>query len=125
MSYIEGFVVPVPTANRTAYREMSAKLAPMFHELGAISLVECWGEEVPDGNVTDFKRSVALKPDETVVFAWLVWPSKQVREAAGEKMKTDPRMQPSKDNPFDAKRMIYGGFEIMLDTGGSCGKVIK
>jgi uncharacterized protein YbaA (DUF1428 family) len=116
MSYIDGFVVPVPTNNKAKYREMSTKAWAMFKEYGALRQVECWGNDVPDGKVTDFKGAVKAKSDETVVFSWIVWPSKQVRDKAYEKMKDDSRMKPD-DMPFDGQRMIYGGFEILLDTG--------
>lgn len=117
MSYIDGFVIPVPTDRKEAYRAMAAKVAPVFHEHGATRLVECWGDDVPDGKVTDFKGAVKAEPGETVVFAWIVWPSKAARDEGNRKVMTDPRMQPGADMPFDAKRMIFGGFEVLLDTG--------
>jgi len=92
-------------------------MAPLFKEHGATRVVECWGDDVPDGKVTDFKRAVKAEPGENVVFSWIVWPSKQVREAATKKIMQDPRMQPPAEMPFDGKRMIFGGFEIVLDTG--------
>lgn len=116
MSYIDGFVIPVRTSNKQAYREMAAKAAPIFQEYGATSIVECWGDDVPDGKVTDFKGAVKAEPGETVVFSWIEWPSKAVRDAANQKMKDDPRMKMPSDMPFDGKRMIFGGFEILLDT---------
>jgi uncharacterized protein YbaA (DUF1428 family) len=116
MSYIDGFVVAVPTKNKQAYREMAQKGWALFKEYGADRMVECWGDDVPAGKVTDFQRSVAAKPDETVVFSWIVWPSKEVRDAGQVKMKDDPRMKMS-DAPFDMQRMIYGGFEVLLDVG--------
>ncbi len=119
MSYIDGFVIAVPTRNKQAYRDMAAKVAPVFHELGATQLVECWGDDVPDGKVTDFKRAVKAEPDETVVFSWVVWPSKDVRDAALARMKEDDLMQMPADAPFDGKRMIFGGFVPLLDTKDS------
>ena len=116
MTYIDGFVVPVPAANKEAYRTVSAKMAPIFMEHGATRLVECWGDDVPDGKVTDFKRAVNAEPDEVVVFSWIVWPSKAIREEGSKKIMADPRMKAS-DMPFDGKRMIFGGFELMLDVG--------
>jgi uncharacterized protein YbaA (DUF1428 family) len=118
MSYIDGFVVPVPTAKKDAYMKMCADAAGMFKEYGALRVVECWGNDVPEGKVTDFRRAVAAEAGETVVFSWIVWPSKEVRDAANAKMKDDPRMQNMSDMPFDAKRMIYGGFVPMFDTAG-------
>ena len=116
MSYIDGFVVPVPTEKKAAYRDVAAKMAEYFKELGATRVVEAWGNDVPDGKVTDFKMSVKAERNENVVFSWVEWPSKQVRDAANEKMKNDPRMKDMSDMPFDGKRMIFGGFEPLLDT---------
>ncbi len=118
MSYIDGFVIPVPNGNKDAYREMAAKVAPIFAEFGATRMVECWGDDVPDGKVTDFKRAVQAEAGETVVFSWIVWPSRAARDEGNKKIMVDPRMKPGPDGmPFDGKRMIFGGFELMLDTG--------
>ena len=116
MSYIDGFVVPVPNDKKAAYRETATKMAEYFKELGATRIVEAWGSDVPDGKVTDFKMSVKAEKNENVVFSWVEWPSKQIRDAASEKMKTDPRMQDMSNMPFDGKRMIFGGFEPLVDT---------
>ena len=115
MSYVDGFVIPVPSGNRERYRAAAQKFHDKFKGYGAIRQVECWGDDVPDGKVTDFKRAVDAKPDETVVFAWIEWPSKEVRDAANKKMMEDPEMK-SMDMPFDGKRMIFGGFEVIFDT---------
>jgi uncharacterized protein YbaA (DUF1428 family) len=117
MTYIEGFVIPVPTGNKQAYDKMARKAAAIFQEHGATRLVECWGDDIPDGKVTDFKRAVNAKADETIVFSWIVWPSKAVRDEGSRKVMADPRLQPGPDMPFDGKRLIHGGFELMLDTG--------
>ena len=117
MSYVDGFVIPVPAGNKAAYRDLAAKAAPIFKEFGAIRIVECWGDDVPDGKVTDFKRAVKAETGENVVFSWIVWPSKAARDEGMKKVMQDARLQPGSDMPFDGKRLIYGGFEILLDTG--------
>jgi uncharacterized protein YbaA (DUF1428 family) len=116
MSYIDGFVVPVPVGKKAEYEALCSKAAKIFQEYGALHVVEAWGDDVPEGKVTDFRRAVAAEPGETVVFSWIVWPSKEVRDAANKKMMTDERMKMDDNNPFDGKRMIYGGFEPILDT---------
>jgi uncharacterized protein YbaA (DUF1428 family) len=115
MSYMDGYVVPVKTGRKQEYVDMATKMAKRFVEWGAIRVVEAWADDVPDGKVTDFKRSVAAEADETVVFSWVEWPSKSVRDAAYEKMRNDPDMQPSKDMPANMQRMIYGGFTTIVD----------
>jgi uncharacterized protein YbaA (DUF1428 family) len=115
MSYVDGFVVPVPAGKKQAYREMASRAAPIFKENGALRLVECWGDDVPDGKVTDFKGAVKAQAGEIVVFSWIEWPSKAVRDAGMKKVTEDSRMR-ADDMPFDGKRLIYGGFEVLLDT---------
>ena len=118
MTYVDGFVIPVPAGKKEAYREMAARAAPIFKEHGALRIVECWGEDVPDGKVTDFKRAVKAEAGETVVFSWVVWPSKEARDAGNKKVMSDPRLAHSPDAmPFDGKRLIWGGFELLLDSG--------
>jgi uncharacterized protein YbaA (DUF1428 family) len=117
MNYIDGFVIPVPKGKKDAYRQMCASAAEIFKEYGATRVVECWGDDVPDGKVTDFKGAVKADQGENVVFSWIVWPSKEVRDRGNEKMKSDPRMRMDSEMPFDGKRMIAGGFEVLLDTG--------
>jgi uncharacterized protein YbaA (DUF1428 family) len=115
MSYIQGFVIPVPTAKKDAYRAMAAQTAPIFMEYGALQIVETWGDDIRDGKVTDFKMAVKATQDETVVFSWIIWPDKATCQAAGEKMMTDERMKLA-EMPFDGQRMIYGGFVPLFDT---------
>jgi len=117
MPYIDGFVAAVPTANRDAYLKHAAEAAQVFREYGALQLVECWGDDVPDGQLTSFPMAVKKGPDETVVFSWIAWPSKEARDEGHKKVMADPRMQPDANPmPFDGKRMIYGGFEMILDA---------
>jgi uncharacterized protein YbaA (DUF1428 family) len=116
MSYVDGFVAAVPTANRQKYREHAEKAAQVFQEYGALKVVECWGDEVPEGQVTSFPMAVKRKDDESVVFSWVLWPSKEARNEAWKKVMADPRMQPDKNPmPFDGKRLIYGGFEPIVE----------
>ena len=117
MSYVEGFVTAVPAKNKEIYREHAAKAAEMFRELGATRIVEAWGDDVPDGKLTDFRRAVQAKPDEVVVFSWIEFPSKAARDEAMQKMMNDPRIQEmTASMPFDGQRMIYGGFETLVDA---------
>jgi uncharacterized protein YbaA (DUF1428 family) len=115
MTYVEGFVIPVPKANREAYRASAEKAAPLFREFGVTRHVEAWGDDVPDGKVTDFKGAVQATPEEAVVFGWLEYPDKATRDAANRRMREDPRME-NMDMPFDGMRMIFGGFESIVDV---------
>lgn len=119
MSYIDGFVIPVPTAKREEYRAHEEKWWPTFQKLGALSLVVCWGDEVPPGKQTDFLRAVEAKPDETVVFCWMTWPDKETRSAAYKVMEAEMDPTLMADMPFDGKRMIYGGFAPILSLGAA------
>ena len=116
MEYVDGFVIPVPADKKDAYRDMAAKAAPIFKEYGATRIVECWGDDLPEGKLTDFRGAVKAEGGENVVFSWIVYPSKAVRDEANAKILKDPRMQPEGDMPFDGKRLIFGGFETLLDT---------
>ena len=119
MSYIDGFVIAVPTANRQKFIDHARHGDSVFMEMGAIRILECWGDDVPDGTTTDFRRAVKAEADESVVFSWIEWPDKPTRDAAMAKMTAmmngeipvDPRMDQEKNPmPFDGKRMIFGGF---------------
>lgn len=117
MTYVDGFVVAVPTANREIYQRHAQAAAAVFKEHGALTLVECWGHDVPDGKLTSFPMAVKCQPEETVVFSWITWPSRAVRDEGMKKVMADPRLQPDAHSmPFDGKRMIYGGFEVILDA---------
>ncbi len=117
MNYVDGYVLAVPTANRETYRNFAAEAAGIFKEYGALRTVECWGDDVPDGKVTSFPMAVQRKPDETVLFSWIEWPSREVRDAAWAKVMADPRMQAAdRKPPFDGQRMIYGGFTPIVDA---------
>jgi uncharacterized protein YbaA (DUF1428 family) len=116
MTYIDGFVAAVPTANKQKFIEHAKKGDSVFVELGATKVLECWGDDVPEGSVTDFRRAVKAKDDETVVFSWVEWPDKATRDKAMPKMMEDPRMQPDQNPmPFDGKRLIYGGFSPVVE----------
>lgn len=116
MTYIQGFVAAVPAGNKDAYREHAAKATPIFKEYGATRVVEAWGDDVPDGKVTDFKRAVKATPNESVVFSFVEWPDKATRDEGWKKVMEDPRMQPDKNTmPFDGQRMVWGGFAPLID----------
>ena len=117
MNYVDGFVVAVPTANRDTYIRQAQLAAGVFKENGALQVVECWGDDVPEGKVTSFPMAVQRKPDETVVFSWVTWPSKAVRDVGMNKVMADPRLDPKVNPmPFDGKRLIYGGFEMIVSA---------
>ena len=117
MTYVDGFVAAVPTANRETYRRHAELAAEVFKEHGALSVVECWGDDVPQGKLTSFPMAVKCQDDETVVFSWITWPSKAVRDAGMAKVMADPRLQPETNPmPFDGKRLIYGGFEMIVQA---------
>ena len=115
MAYVQGFVAAVPAANKEAYRQHAADAAALFKEFGVTRMVEAWGDDVPDGQVTDFKGAVKATSDETVVFSWIEWPSKTVRDQAWRKVFADPRMH-SPNTPYDTKRWVHGGFAPILDA---------
>ncbi len=117
MAYVDGFVIPVPNGNREQYLAMAEACAPVFKKHGALSVVECWGEDIPAGKVTSFPLAVKAEDGEAVVFSWIVWPSKEAREA-GNKLAIGEleQMMSETDIPFDGKRMLIGGFEMILEA---------
>lgn len=116
MSYVDGFVAAVPTANREKFKKHAEEAAGVFKENGALKVVECWGDDVPDGQMTSFPMAVKRQPDETVVFSWILWPSRQVRDTGMKAVMADPRLQPETNPmPFDDKRMIFGGFVPIVE----------
>src|SRR5690606_33195731 len=115
MTYVVGFLTPVPTANKDRYIKSAQESWPLFKRYGALQQVEAWGEQIEDGKTTDFKRAVKLEDGEQVVFSWLIWPDKATADAAWEKMQDDPAMA-DMDMPFDGKRMIWGGFQPVFES---------
>jgi uncharacterized protein YbaA (DUF1428 family) len=117
MTYFEGFLAPVPEANKDAYRKHTADAAVLLRDIGVVRHVEAWDSDVPEGKVTDFRKAVDAKPDEKVVFAWFEYPSREVRDATNAKMMSDPRFEQFSDMPFDGKRMTVGGFDAIVEEG--------
>ena len=122
MTYFEGFIVPVPEANKDAYLKHSSNSAPLVQDIGVRRMVENWADDVPEGKVTDFRKAVNAEPGETVVFSFFEYPSRSERDATNERFGTDPRMEAmGTDMPFDGKRMIMGGFEAIVEVGSAGG----
>lgn len=120
MSYIDGFVLAVPSANKDRFVEHARSGDSVFMDYGATRILECWGDDVPDGTLTDFRRAVQAKDDETVVFSWIEWPDKATRDAGMERAMKDPRLSPEQNPmPFDGKRLIYGGFSPVVELQGA------
>ena len=118
MTYVDGFVLAVPTKNLPAYRRMAQRAGKIWMEHGALQYVECIGDDVPVGKLTSFTRAVKLKAGETVVFSWIVYKSRTQRDRINKKVMADPRladMMDPKALPFDGKRMIFGGFKPFLE----------
>jgi uncharacterized protein YbaA (DUF1428 family) len=116
MNYVDGFVLAVPAANREAYLEQAHSAAQVFKENGALHVVECWEDDVPEGKLTSFPMAVQRKEGEAVVFAWIVWPSREVRDKGMKASMEDPRLNCNPDKlPFDGRRMIFGGFQTVVD----------
>ena len=118
MTYFEGFIVPVPEANRDKYRQTANDFAKLVQDLGVQRQVEAWDSDVPEGKVTDFRKAVDAKDDEKVVFSWFEYPDRATRDSTNEKFRSDPRMEELGANmPFDGKRMIMGGFDAIVEEG--------
>jgi uncharacterized protein YbaA (DUF1428 family) len=117
MSYIDGFILPLPNGKEEEYRKQAEKFAAKATTHGAIGTVEALGDGLEHGHTTDFFRAVQAKEDENVIFSFIIWPDKEVRDAAWEKIMSDPEMQPgAEEMPFDGKRMFWGGFKPLLNT---------
>jgi uncharacterized protein YbaA (DUF1428 family) len=117
MSYVDGFLVAVPTERKEAYRKLASEAAAVFREHGATRVVEAWADDVPEGKVTSFPMAVKLEPGEAVVFSWVEWPSREVRDAGNAKVMADPRMQmEGKEMPFSMERIIFGGFLPIVEA---------
>jgi uncharacterized protein YbaA (DUF1428 family) len=117
MDYVDGYVIAVPEASKESYRALAEMAAVVFKDHGALSVVECWGDDVPEGKLTSFSMAVQRKPDEAVVFSWITWPSREVRDSGMAAAMEDPRMKHDPANmPFDGKRMIFGGFRVLVNA---------
>ncbi len=121
MAYIDGFVIPVPTASRQAFIDHALATDTLFKDFGATRVVECWGDDLPGGKLTDFRKAVQAKQDETVAMAWIEWPDKATRDEGMKHFhdlaQTDDRFDEEKNPvPFDGARMIFGGFSVVLDV---------
>jgi uncharacterized protein YbaA (DUF1428 family) len=117
MAYVDGFVIPVPSGKKEDYRRIAAQAAPIFLDHGALHVVECWGDDIPKGKTTDFFMAVKGEEGENIVFSWIAWPSKEARDAGNKAAMEDPRMKEMGPDsmPFDGKRMIYAGFEPIVE----------
>jgi uncharacterized protein YbaA (DUF1428 family) len=124
MTYFEGFIAPVPEANRGKYEDHSRSFAPIVQDVGVERMVESWESDVSDGKLTDFRKAVQATPEEKIVFSFFEYPSRVERDAANQRMMTDPRMQDMSDMPFDGKRMVMGGFDAIVDEGKAGGDYV-
>jgi uncharacterized protein YbaA (DUF1428 family) len=116
MSYVDGFVVAVPQENLDAYKLLARVAGAVWMEHGALAFVECIGDDVPFGDLTSFPRAVQAKDGEVVVLSWIIYASREARDAINAKVMADPRMKAGMaDPPFDGTRMIYGGFQTFLE----------
>jgi uncharacterized protein YbaA (DUF1428 family) len=119
MTYVDGFVIPVPHRNKAAYEKLAAFAAPIFIEYGAIHVVENWGDDLMKGEVTDFYKAANAEDDENIVFSWITWPDKAARDKGNERAMADERFTEMMGNDiFSGKRMIYSGFQTIVDVKG-------
>ena len=116
MTFIDGCVAAAPTTEKESYVAFAKRIGALFREYGATSVVDAWGVDVPEGKLTSFPMAVKAEPGETVIFSWVTWPSKSVRDEAWSKIMADERMQSGATPPFDGKRMIFGGFEVVAEV---------
>lgn len=117
MNYVDGYLLAVPKENKDAYRELSEEVAEVLKEYGALKVVECWGDDIPGGEITSFPAAVKCEPGEQVVFSWVLWPSKAARDDGLAKFMADPRMECVNGNmPFDGSRLVFGGFEVIVNA---------
>jgi uncharacterized protein YbaA (DUF1428 family) len=125
MTYFEGFIVPVPEDNKGAFTKHANELAPSLRECGVRRQLEAWGNDIPEGKLTDFRKAVDAQPGENAVFAWFEYPNRQARDEANQAMMSNPQMaEMGSDVPFDAKRMIFGGFEGVVEEGSPGGSYV-
>ena len=118
MSYVDGYVLAVPTAEKGTYIDLATKMAPIFKKHGATAVCECWGKDVPEGKVTSFPRALKCSSKETIVFAWIAWPDKPTRDQGNKNAMAEAEalgFGPN-DVPFDSQRMIFGGFETIVEA---------
>lgn len=115
MNYVDGFITPVPNSNKEIYIQLAEKVSAIFKKHGALNYIECWGDDVPEGKQTSFPMAVQCKEDETVVFSWITWPSREVRDAGMKKAMEEMHKGGVSDMPFDGKRMIFGGFTVIVE----------
>lgn len=117
MSYIDGFVIAVPKANKDAFRDHALEIDTLFTKHGATQVIEAWADDVPTGETTDFFKAVKAKDDETIVFSWVFWPDKSTRDAGNEKIMAEMEAmgEDAMKMSFDGKRLIYGGFDVLVE----------
>ena len=115
MTYIDGIVCAVPTAKKAEYKAHAEEAASLFKKYGALSITECWGDDIPEGKTNSLHTAVMRKPEETVVLSWITWPSKSDRDKGWQDIMQCPEMA-GQSLPFDGSRMIFGGFDVLLEA---------